>query len=116
MSSKSSSSDELPSNVDVLWSNWGVLPVPFDRTVGALLDDILLGMGDRASFFLTEAPRTMTGLAVTVRATIDEGPSLAASALASCEGVIAGTAGASLGVIKAGIIIEPFGVFSPEAL
>lgn len=113
MSSKSSSSDELPSNVDVLWSNWGVLPVPFDRTVGGLLD-ILLGMGDRPSFFLTEGPRTMTGLAVTVRATIDEGPSLTASALASCEGVMAGTAGASLGVIIAGI--EPVGVLSPDVV
>lgn len=54
----------------------------------------------------------MTGLAVTVRATMDEGP--LASALASCDEVMAGTAGASLGVTIAWTV--PFGVLAPESL
>lgn len=62
-----------------------------------------------ACLFFTEGPRTITGLAVTLRA-IHELLPLTASARASCAGVMAGTAGAS-----AGVIVTVTGESSPGA-
>lgn len=111
----SSSLDEDVSSVETLWLNWSLFVVDVARLALLLLlfsdsSSIRSTAGALLGFlFLTEGPRTITGLAVIPRATHELLP-LTASARASCAGVMAGTAGAS-----AGVIVTVTGESSPGA-